>query len=397
MPTRPRRPPLSRDLIALGQGLRAAEAVEVFIYPLLPRTKVRGFRPETYDQRRRFVNRLWASRFRSPPITLIDAPADVAMLGRDGVHLSPSGQRAVMDVARHLLMLRYQSFPDYTPAETSTSSAGASSLGVEIGAPDNVRAFGIPGGRLGCADHRRRLLRAEAVVPRRILILGSSHGKHMARALAAAGAPDTVRAFGIPGGRLGCPEHRRRLLRAAADNRPMDVLLVIGGNDLCQRDLDVPQLSRDLIALGQGLRAAGAVEVFVYPVLPRTRVRGVCPATYEQRRRFLNRVWASRFRSPPITLIDAPADVAMLGRDGVHLSPSGQRAVMDVARHLLMLRYQSFPDYTPAETSTSSAGASSLGVEIGAPDNVRAFGIPGGRLGCADHRRRLLRAAADHR
>ncbi|KAF0309101.1 hypothetical protein FJT64_019743 [Amphibalanus amphitrite] len=39
-------------------GLRAAEAVEVFIYPLLPRTKVRGFRPETYDQRRRFVNRL---------------------------------------------------------------------------------------------------------------------------------------------------------------------------------------------------------------------------------------------------------------------------------------------------------------------------------------------------
>ncbi|KAF0311576.1 hypothetical protein FJT64_017607 [Amphibalanus amphitrite] len=56
------------------------EAVEVFIYPLLPRTKVRGVRPETYDQRRCFVNRLWASRFRAPPVTLLDAPVNVNML-----------------------------------------------------------------------------------------------------------------------------------------------------------------------------------------------------------------------------------------------------------------------------------------------------------------------------
>ncbi|KAF0294012.1 hypothetical protein FJT64_000779 [Amphibalanus amphitrite] len=105
-------------------------------------------------------------------------------------------------------------------------------------------AFGIPGGvicLLSLSDALRAL--AAEYAPRCVLL-------------------DVERLLGTE--RSAPDIWRRRLFRhslmGAADNRPMDVLLVIGGNDLCQRDLDVHQLSPDLIALGQGLRAAEAVE-----------------------------------------------------------------------------------------------------------------------------------------
>ena len=56
-------------------------------------------------------------------------------------------------------------------------------------------------------------------------------------------------AAGISGGRLGSAKHRDRLVQTAADSRATVVLLLLGGNDLCDRDVDVPELSGHLVKL----------------------------------------------------------------------------------------------------------------------------------------------------
>ena len=112
------------------------------------------------------------------------------------------------------------------------------------------------------------------------------------------------------------------------------VVLIIGGNDLAARDLDLPQLSSDLHLLGLGLVALGVNRVWVLPILPRSKTRrgDVSPERYEQRRRAVNRIWATRFRRSPVTMVNGDYPAGMLGRDGVHLSVQGERVIMDMIR-----------------------------------------------------------------
>ena len=120
--------------------------------------------------------------------------------------------------------------------------------------------------------------------------------------------------MGISGGRRSCDAHRKRWVRAADTRRAKTVLLIFGGNDLCDPEFDLPELSRVLIGFGEELRAAGVVlYVFLFPVLPRVRPRGVRRQTYRQRQEAVNRSWALRFRLPPIVFINWPVGEEMIG------------------------------------------------------------------------------------
>ena len=167
-----------------------------------------------------------------------------------------------------------------------------------------------------------------------LLILGSSHAARLKRRLPVAVqsghvGPD-IAAEGVPGGRLGCPRHHHRLLAMAASRRPDTVVLMIGGNDLCARDFDLPSLSQDLISLALGLSALGVGRVYILPIIPRSRTRpgDVTPARFEERRAATNHIWETRFRRPPVTMINMEYPQGALRRDGVHLSRRGERAVL---------------------------------------------------------------------
>ena len=141
-----------------------------------------------------------------------------------------------------------------------------------------------------------------------------------------------MEATGIPGGRLSSEGHRRRLLLMARARHPSQVVLIIGRNDLCGRDFDLPRLSEDLKLLGLGLEALGVGRVWILPILPRerTRVGDVSPERYEQRRVATNRIWATRFRRPPVTMVNMDYPMGTVGRDGVHMSMRGERVVLEV-------------------------------------------------------------------
>ena len=168
-------------------------------------------------------------------------------------------------------------------------------------------------------------------------MLGSSHANTMRRALATVGrrGGHQVAAAGIGGARLGSARDRQRLAQIAEESRAEAVLLILGGNDLCERDVDLRELAGQLIELGEAVRGAGARAVYFFPVLPRRVVRRVPPELYETRRAAANRIWASRFRGPPVTFINMPAGADMIGRDGVHLSGKGQRVVLGVVENIL--------------------------------------------------------------
>ena len=134
--------------------------------------------------------------------------------------------------------------------------------------------------------------------------------------------------MGIPGGRLTCDAHRKRWVRAAETRRAKTVALIFGGNDLCAQDFDLPQLSTALVGFAEQLRAAGVSKIYIFPILPRLRPRGVRRETYQQRQEAVNHVWASRFRRPPIVFIDWPVGEQMIGADGVHLSRRGRSMVL---------------------------------------------------------------------
>ena len=156
----------------------------------------------------------------------------------------------------------------------------------------------------------------------------------MRSALGARGRQN-VSAMGISGGRLGSEEHRRRLVQAADQRGASVVLLMIGGNDLCCRDVDMPVLAELLVRLEKDLRTVGVGELFFFPVLPRRRVTGVSAQLFEERRSFLNRVWATRFRGPPVTFCNHPTSMEMIGQDGVHMSRRGRQVVMRVVDNIL--------------------------------------------------------------
>ena len=169
------------------------------------------------------------------------------------------------------------------------------------------------------------------------LILGDSFAARLARSLRSGGSElPGVASFGIPGGRLSSSRHRMRLLAAAEAQRPRCVVLVIGGNDLCPRDFDLRRLADDVYSLGMGLEALGVTRVWLLPIPPRirTRVGDVSVARYEERRRAANIVLATRFRWPPVTIINMEYPSGSLGHDGVHLSRRGEEFVLAVVARL---------------------------------------------------------------
>ena len=172
-----------------------------------------------------------------------------------------------------------------------------------------------------------------------LMILGSSHAARLRRRLRERGGEfPGISAAGIPGGRLLNQRHHRQLLTEARVQRPERVLLIIGGNDLCGRDLDFPLISDSLTALGLELLALGVQQVWALPILPRSVARpgDVSAPRFEQRRLAVNRIWAARFRRPPVTLLGVDIPRNMLGRDGIHMSARGEVMILQIAQNLLL-------------------------------------------------------------
>ena len=171
-----------------------------------------------------------------------------------------------------------------------------------------------------------------------VLVLGSSHARTIRRTISRSGErepqSERIAADGISGGRLSAESHRRWWVPAARAYKPRTVLLLVGGNDLCQPDVDFPELARQLIKLGRELRAVGVGDIYFFPVLPRLRTRGVSAQLYERRQAALNRIWATRFRGPPITFVNQPVGSDMIGADGVHLSEKGVTTVMHTIKQI---------------------------------------------------------------
>ena len=168
-----------------------------------------------------------------------------------------------------------------------------------------------------------------------MLIIGSSHARRLGRSLEESGRVALgIAGDGIPGGRVQNPRHTRQLLAIVKAHRPRQVVLLMGGNDLAQRDLDVPSLAQELHILGLGCMALGVENVWLLPILPRTYTRSgnVSPARYEQRRLAVNRILATRFRRPPVTMVNIVYPRWVLGRDGVHMSARGEAMVLEVVR-----------------------------------------------------------------
>ena len=166
-----------------------------------------------------------------------------------------------------------------------------------------------------------------------ILLLGSSHARRFKRRLREGGyEARRMSAEGIPGCLLSSEAHTARLLRIAKARKPEQVVLMLGGNDLSSRDFDLPHLSGELHLLGLGLAALGVKETWILPILPRKRTRciDVSPQRYEERRLATNRIWATRFRHAPVTMINMDYPEGALGHDGVHMSERGELAVYDM-------------------------------------------------------------------
>ena len=169
------------------------------------------------------------------------------------------------------------------------------------------------------------------------LILGSSQAMRLKQRLREEGLGHPgISAAGIPGGRVTSGRHRRLLLSMARARRPERVVLLIGGNDISDRDFDLPHLSDSLYTLGLGLLALGVGRVWLLPIVPRLRTRrgDVAPERYEQRRQAANRIMASRFRGPPLTMVNAEFTPGHLGPDGVHLSRAGGGYALSLVRAL---------------------------------------------------------------
>ena len=108
-----------------------------------------------------------------------------------------------------------------------------------------------------------------------------------------------ISGMGIAGGRLTCDAHRKRWDRAAETRRAKTVALIFGGNDICDQYFDLPQLYRTLIGFAEELRAAGVANIFLFPILPRVRPRGVAA----------KRTAAAGGRQPHLGLtVPAPSD-----------------------------------------------------------------------------------------
>ena len=103
---------------------------------------------------------------------------------------------------------------------------------------------------------------------------------------------------GRRGGRLDDEAFRRWAIDMVVRSRPERVLLIVGGNDLAGPDFSAHhfrQLYEDLI---YGVLAAGAGQVTVLPIPPRTACRpgGATVSAHRRRRRLMNLLLRRSFR-----------------------------------------------------------------------------------------------------
>ena len=138
---------------------------------------------------------------------------------------------------------------------------------------------------------------------------------------------------GWRGGRIGDDRFRRWAIATVAHLCPGRVLLMVGGNDLAQPSYNSRQLMRQFDELVLGMLAAGAGQIDVFPVPPRTSCRHgvVTVAAYRRRRRLTNLLLRRRFARPcsdlPVTFNSFQPAEGFVGRDGVHPSPAGWQAI----------------------------------------------------------------------
>ena len=167
-----------------------------------------------------------------------------------------------------------------------------------------------------------------------MLVLGDSYAFWLHRHIDAA-LP--VASEGIRGGCIGEQRFRRWAVQAALRHRARVVLIIAGGNDLARPACN----PRDWLWLVRGLTgallAAGVERVHLLPVPPRSRLRpGDATARQYRRRRWLaNRLLTDHFRGAPAEVLPFTPSPDFLGRDGVHPSPAGWRALEDVIKTVL--------------------------------------------------------------
>ena len=91
------------------------------------------------------------------------------------------------------------------------------------------------------------------------LLLGSSNAVRLKQRLREKDSPEMagVSDAGVPRGLVVSARHQQWLLRMVQAQRPRHVILLLGGNDLCRRDFNLPQMSDDVHILGLGLLAVG--------------------------------------------------------------------------------------------------------------------------------------------
>ena len=161
-----------------------------------------------------------------------------------------------------------------------------------------------------------------------LLVLGDSFAPGVGRRCS---VDPSVCSSGRRGGRISDESFRRWAIRQVFDLQPRRVLLMVGGNDIDQAPFSARQLCQLFEELVLGILAAGATEVYIFPVPPRVSCRHVSASVYRRRRRLLNLVLRRFFArwKDGSQVVFSPFHAAMdfIGGDGVHPSAAGWRAV----------------------------------------------------------------------
>ena len=167
-----------------------------------------------------------------------------------------------------------------------------------------------------------------------LLVIGDSFAFHLPTHLEPTWR---VTCAGWRGARLADESFRTRAIRSAAMSGCRQVLVIIGGNDLARPDFSSTHFMTQFRELELGLLAAGVVHVAILAIPPRVgrRKTDVSCVHYRRRRRSLNLRLRLRYRRPPVQFVPCPAVSEFLGRDGVHPSREGWRAIRLVVYALL--------------------------------------------------------------
>ena len=154
-------------------------------------------------------------------------------------------------------------------------------------------------------------------------------------ARAAADLP--VTADGVRGGCVGDDSFRRRAIQAAVRHRPRVAVIMAGGNDLARPSCRLRNWLGSLQELVLGVLAAGATVVWIMPIPPRSGLRptDVSARQFRRRRWVANRLLRRLFRRAPAMLMQFSPPADFLGRDGVHPSAAGWRALEAALRNVL--------------------------------------------------------------